>query len=185
MNSIAISLRYARALFSLAKDKDLLKDIYIDLSLIHATLKPVKEFHNIMSSPIIKEEKKRNLFIAVFKDVVKPISLNFLIFLVNKNREAYLFDIIRNYEKLYRNENNIKEVIVITPFEINTQIEQKLTQIVKNLFNASSEINHIIDDNMIGGIKVCIDNLLLDMSIRTQLEEIKKTLKTEAYKYKA
>lgn len=186
MNSVAISLRYAKALFSLAKEKNLLNDVYDDLSLIYTVLKPSKEFSEIITSPVVKESKKINLFTNVFKDVVNPISLNFLIFLVNKNRENYLFDIIRNFGKIYREENNIKEIYVYTPIQINDAIKEKLTTIVKNLFDgASSEFHDQIDNDMIGGIKVRIDNLLLDMSIKTQLEEIRKTLKSEAYMYKA
>ncbi|MDR2836604.1 MAG: ATP synthase F1 subunit delta [Bacteroidales bacterium] len=182
MNSVAISVRYAKAVFLLAKEKNLLDKVRKDFILIRIVLKPEKEFNEIIYNPVIKGTKKKELFTNIFQNYVDKISLDFLKFIVDKGRETYLFDIIRNFEKFYREERNIKEVIVTTPVEINMESEGKLTAIVKNLFQAETEITKVIDDSMIGGIKIRIDNLLLDMSVRTQLEEIKKTLKSEKYK---
>jgi len=182
MNSVALSLRYAKAVFLSAKEKNILETVYNDLVLIRKTIKPVKEFQGIIKNPLINEEKKIQIFSNVFKNHVNKLSLDFLVLIIKKNRENYLLDIIRNFEKLYHDEVNLKEVVVITRNPINQQVETRLKEIVEKLFNASANIENINDDNMIGGIKVKIDNLLLDLSVRTQLEEIRKSLKSEVYK---
>lgn len=182
MNSIAISLRYAKAVFLLAKEKNILDAVYKDFIFIHEVIKPVKEYNDMISNPTIKIEQKKNLLEKVFKNHINSLSLDFLCFIVDKNREIYIFDIIRNFKKLYREDANIKEVVVTTPFPINSNAEEKISGIVNSRFNATAEIKNNIDNSMLGGIKVKIDNLLLDMSVRSQLEEIRKALKSEVYK---
>ena len=184
MNFVAISLRYAKALFLSAKEHNILEEVHQNLDLIKNTLKANQDFLEVINNPVVKESKKITIFQGIFGESINQLTLDFLILLVNKNRETSLLDIIRIFAKLYYEETNTKIVVVSTKVPINKETEQSLENIIKEKFNAKAEIESIIDHNMIGGIKVRVDNLLLDLSVRNQLQEIKKHLKKEVYKVK-
>lgn len=182
MNLSKISVRYAKAIFMLAKDRNILEQIYNDFIFIHDSIFHLTEFKTYITSPVVLPEDKKNMFSKTFGKFIHETTLDFLMFIVDKGRELQLIDIIRYYEFLYRKEFNINEVIVTTPNPLSTEIKDNIANMVADVYKSNVEITNKINEKMIGGIVIRIDNKQLDLSIRAQLEEIKKSLKSESYK---
>ncbi len=181
MNQSKISVRYAKAAFELAKEKGMLDKVYADFYLVRETLTIIPEFKAIMASPIVKKSDKVNLFVNTFSGKIEELSLNFLKFLVDKNREMHVIDILRNFETSYRKANNYKEVIVTTAEPLNESIKKSIEDRIKEVYQSNVELKNVIDEQMIGGVKVRIENQQLDLSVKTQLQEIKQSLLRSIY----
>lgn len=181
MNLSKISVRYAKAIFLLAKENDVLAKVYSDFQLINETINITPEFKHIISSPVITPTEKKRVLVNVFGKYVHEITNRFIVLLIDKHREEYLLDISRNFESLYRKENNIKQVIVTTEQSISKAIQDKIIAIVKDLYKSEVEIKNNTKDDMIGGVIIRIENHQLDLSVKTQLKEIKKNLKSKSY----
>ncbi len=182
MNLSKISVRYAKAIFLLAQEKNVLDIVYSDFQLIRQSLQQTPEFTEIISSPVISPKDKLGVLTNVFSKYVSEITMKFLVLVVEKNRETYLLDIARNFEAQYRKENNINEVVVTTKNEINKETAYKIGSLVSEAFDSKVEIKNNTDEEMIGGIIIRIENKQLDLSVNTQLQEIKKNLQKESYK---
>ena len=181
MNQSKISVRYSKAIFLLAKENKILNEIFSDFRMIRDAVNDNPGFTAVITSPIIKPSEKIKLFSTVFGSITHEMTMKFLDMLVDNSREAYLIDIIRNFEELYRKEFNIKQVILTTPEGLTDTINSKITDVFANTYNAEVEIIDKSNPNMLGGIIVRIENQQLDLSVATQLKEIKKTLKTDYY----
>lgn len=184
MNQSKISVRYAKAVFETAKEQGSLERLYADFNLIGKSISENKEFYRVITSPVIKSSDKINLLSTVYKAQVAPLTMRFLEMLVENSREAYISDIARNFAVFYRTEKHIKEVVLTTPTGIDTKITDKVADAVAIAYKSGVEIKEELKPEMIGGVIVRIDNLQLDMSVATQLREIKETLKSESYKKK-
>lgn len=182
MNLNKIPVRYAKAIFMLAKEKNVLPQVYKDFSLIKDTISPIEGFKQAITSPIVKPEEKIKIFTNVFKGKINDVTLNFLKFIVEKGRESFLPEMSMYFNELYRKEFNIKEIIVTTTEPLSPESKSKICQIVGNHLNCGTEVTNIITNKIIGGIIIRIDNNQLDLSVTTQLKEIKKSLNSEAYK---
>lgn len=179
MNQSKISVRYTKALFDLAKEQNLLDKVYQDFRIIRETLANVPEFKTITASPIVSSSDKLELMTKSFADVVCPLTIDFFKFLVSKNRESFIIDIMRNFEKMYRDANNLKEVTLSTVEPISEGIKQELATRIKEIYSSDVEIHNEINSDMIGGLVLRIENQQLDLSVKTQLQEIKKSLGRE------
>ena len=184
MNQSKISVRYAKAVFETASEQGFLERLYADFNLISKSISDSKEFYHVITSPVIKSADKINLLSTVYKAQVAPLTMRFLEMLVENNREAYISDIARNFAVLYRKSKHIKEVVLTTPTGIDAKISDKLASTVAIAYKSSVEIKEELKPEMIGGVVVRIDNLQLDMSVATQLREIKESLKTDSFKKK-
>lgn len=184
MNQSKISVRYAKAIFETAKENNVQKEVFSDFILISDLISKNADFNEVISSPVIKPSEKALLFSEVFTSAVNALTMKFLGLIVSNNREKYLVDIARVYSDLYHKENNIKEVVLTTPFGIDDEIKEQLAKTVADSFKSGVEVKDQINPNMIGGVIVRIDNMQLDLSIATQLKEIKESLKTNQYKMK-
>ncbi len=181
MNQSKISVRYAKAIFILAKERNILKNVFNDFGLVKEVISENIEFYSVITSPIIKPSEKKLLLNNVFKSSLTEITMNFLIMLVENSREAYISDISRNFEDLYRKEFNIKKVILTTPGGLSQDTRDKIAKTVATSYKSDVEILDVINPEMLGGIVIRIEHQQLDLSVATQLREIKKTLKIDSY----
>ncbi|MCK9255995.1 MAG: ATP synthase F1 subunit delta [Bacteroidales bacterium] len=181
MNQSKISVRYSKAIFESAKEQNILDEIYADFQLITSSIKANENFYQIFTSPVIKFKDKKNVLNNVFSNSITKISLKFLFMLIDNNREAYISDIAREFASLYREYKNIKEVVLTTATDIDNSISQKFAENVSKELNCKVELVQNVKPEIIGGVVVRIDNLLLDMSVETQLRNIKSELRIEKY----
>lgn len=184
MNQIKISVRYAKAVFMLAKEQNVLDQVYNDFKLIRETTHEAPEFNSIISSPVVTSTDKLNLLKKVYEKSVHEITMRFMNLLVEKSREIYLVDIARNFETFYRKENNIKQVIVTTQHAISQEVTENISNLVVKGFASQVEIKNVIKDDMVGGIILRIENQQLDLSVKTQLQQIQKKLGSKSYQRK-
>ncbi|MFW6245879.1 MAG: ATP synthase F1 subunit delta, partial [Tangfeifania sp.] len=87
MNESAIAVRYARAVFSLAKEKKIIDSVKNDMELIHGVCKDSADFNLLLKSPVVRTSQKTRLISQIFKNKVHPVTLNFLLLITRNNRE--------------------------------------------------------------------------------------------------
>ena len=94
--------------------------------------------------------------------------------ILQKNNDLSLIDkIIQQYYKYHRSQRNISKIEVSSAKKLNPEILNKLVQ----KFNNQIEIEETVDESLIGGIVLKIDdNILLDGSVKKKLENLKKNL---------
>jgi len=181
MNQSKISVRYSKAIFESAKEKNLLDKIYEDFQLIKTSIKANENFYSVFTSPVVKSKDKKDVLKNVFSNSINELSMRFLLMLIENKREAYISDIIRDFSSFYREHKNIKEVVLTTAIDIDKSISQQFANDVEEKLNCDVEIVTNVKPEIIGGVVVRIDNLLLDMSVETQLRNIKSELRIEKY----
>jgi len=173
MNESKITTRYAKALFKLAKEQNLLDTIKKDLQLVEqaAQLEPFRE---LIHSPIIPVSEKKEIFTQLFKGKVHKYTLDFLLLLAENRREQYIPMIIRDYLNFYRQALGITEVELTTAVELDDKLKQEFIDILKGVTHHKIDLKHHINPDIIGGFIIRIDDRLLDASISTQLKKLKK-----------
>ncbi|MBI4645954.1 MAG: ATP synthase F1 subunit delta [Bacteroidia bacterium] len=176
MNQSKISVRYARALFSLAEEKNLLEAIRDDMLLVSNIFKQVAEINIILENPIVNTSGKQKIFAEIFKGRLNDLSLSFIDFIVKNKREKYIRDIIRNFFDLYRAAKGIKVVHLTTAIPIDEQLKSEISAIIHNLLNCNIELQHFIKEDLLGGYILRIDDKQYDASIATKLKELKREM---------
>ena len=169
-----VSYRYARGLFQLAKEKKMLRDFFIDCQLI-LRHEQNNEFRELVKNPTLSKDKKLETFVEAFKGQASQKFLDFFKLLINKGRETHLFSITQKYIELYNKHKSIivTEVISAFPLENNTlnMIKEKFASM------GDVEITETVDKNIVGGIIVKVGDLQYDLSIRNQINSVKRAFK--------
>lgn len=183
MNQSKISVRYAKALFILAKEKGILDEVYLNINVLANIVDKSEDFATVFSNPTILQSEKKSIIIKVFADFNQMI-IDFICLLIDNNRQNHLKTIILNFCDLYRKEKNILKITTTTAEELGEKSREALNDLFKKHYNKSIELEERINQNIIGGIVLRIDNYELNMSVANQLAEIKSSLKSEVYKKK-
>jgi F-type H+-transporting ATPase subunit delta len=183
MNISAIRVRYAKAFFSLAKEKKMLDTLKADIEKVFNVCNHSADFVLLLESPVISTSKKAELITKIFKAEINTLTLNFLLLIANNKREAYIPGICRNFLELIRKDQNIKSAVLITASEINSKTIEKIRTLMEKELDAKVELASHVEPEIIGGLILRIDDKQYDSSVITQLRKIKQQLLDAEIKY--
>jgi len=176
MNQSKISVRYAKALFQLAVEKNSIDKVKKDIIALADLSSNNIQFIRLLESPVVKTTKKQEISHKIFKGSVEDLTLSFLDLLFKNNRETYLNDICRNFLDQLRAFNNVKSGIFVTAYEISPEVKKDVHKIAEEYFKTNIELNTEVDENLIGGYILRVGDNQLDASISSNLNKIRRKL---------
>lgn len=176
MNYSQIGVRYAKAFYSLAKEKSILEDLYSDIKILADVINLTKEFRSFFFNPVIKPSVKIGVTEKAFKGKLNKLTINFINTLIENGREAFLDDIIRSFLDIYREENKINSVKLVTAKKLDKKTVDELIKMVEKINKSKVEITEEIDEKILGGMILRIDNLQYDASVKSSLDKYKRIL---------
>ena len=77
---------------------------------------------------------------------------------------------------LFKNELKIATVTAHTADELSNEEKDDLQLQIEKIIGKNTELTTVIDSSLIGGLKLRIDNIFLDASIKTKMENLRKDL---------
>lgn len=176
MNYSKISVRYAKALFILAKEKEVLEDIKNDLELIITVLQENPDLNNFLQSPVIRPSKKKETLLATFRNSIHEISTSFLKLVIENKREEHISDISRVFISKYKEEKNIKTAILTTSTELSPDLEEKIKNLITDKYQSNIELTKTVNPGILGGFLIQVEDELIDASVSTKLKKIQDDL---------
>ncbi|MGE0088994.1 MAG: ATP synthase F1 subunit delta [Bacteroidales bacterium] len=176
MNQSQIAIRYAKALFFLAQEKNKVDIIFKDVLLLNDTLINSSDLIKLLEHPVVKPSQKIQALINLFKDEVDQITLSFLQLIIQHKREIYLRRIVRNFIDLYKKNQHIQSVLLTSAYNLENEEKDKISETIESKLKSKIELNIKIDPAIIGGIILQINDKELDMSVSRQLSRVKSNL---------
>jgi F-type H+-transporting ATPase subunit delta len=176
MNSSRISVRYSKAIFISAIEKKLLNEVYQDMIFITELCK-LPEMKEMLASPIIVPTKKKDILHKVTGNYIQKISLSLLDLVVKNGRETYLPAIAREFIRETKEYNGITESILTTAIKVDEKIKKQVIDLIAGIFKTKVDLKEMIDEDIIGGFILRIEDSYIDASIKNKLRKIEKGLK--------
>ncbi|CAA3016743.1 ATP synthase delta chain, chloroplastic [Olea europaea var. sylvestris] len=167
---------YALALSDVAKSNNTLEQTSADIEKLE------KFFSNpdvvqFFTNPTIDDEKK----IAIVDEIAESSSLqphvvNFLNILVDMKRIELIKEIVKEFEVIYNKLTDTELAIVTSVVNLEPQHLSQIAKEVQKLTGAKNvRIKNVIDPSLVAGFTIrygSSGSKLIDMSVKTQLEEI-------------
>jgi F-type H+-transporting ATPase subunit delta len=174
MNESKVSTRYANSLLGSASDKGTLDTVAKDMELIYSTIKQSGELSRTLSSPIIKPQLKSSILEEIFSKRISGEAMNFLKFIVEKNREDLLESIVSKFLDFRDKKLGIINVKVISAVPMTEAQKKKLKENYEKLLTKKVRFEFTIDPTIIGGFVAKVGDTVYDASLKNQLEILKK-----------
>lgn len=175
MNSTKAASRYAKALLELAIEQGNLEKVAADMAYMRKVCSEEKEFVILLNSPIIKSDKKISIFNSLFGDFDRLSSM--FIDLIAKNRREYMLgDIAASFDAQLKAHKGIVPVTLISAKPLNAKTKDTIMEKISASVKGKLEVNEEIDESLIGGFIVRMDDKQIDASIATQFKNLKQRL---------
>ena len=174
-----IAAPYARALFDFSVEKNIMHQITADFQNLDIFFQESSELTEYLSSPVVKQEAKREILSKTLKSQINTETFKFLMVLVERDRINILSAIIENYLELVYQTASIKMIEVSTASSFTDDQKDTLIEKLKELTNAR-EIRLVIneDPSLIGGFLIKTESKVIDFTIKNQLQQLAKHLDT-------
>jgi F-type H+-transporting ATPase subunit delta len=164
---------YSEALFEVAQDKDSLDEIHEQLGEISDVLAENRDLQVFFFSPYFSSAEKRDGIKRAI-DGANPELVNFLELLAEKHRMPALFRIRKRFDELWAKENKRLGVIVTSAVELDSQIVESIGAEIEKQTGQTIELESNVDPEILGGLRLQVGNMVLDASIRSRLEKLRR-----------
>ncbi len=178
MISYTLALRYAKSIFSLAKETNSIDCYFGQLKEVNVILENSADLKEVLESQRVASKDKLRLVEKVFssQNLDKNV-YNFLKFLVLRNRFIIFKEILKVFGELYYQYNKSLVVKITTVESLDTYKKEEIIKQLENSFQCKVKLEEIMDREILGGFIAQIKSFLVDGSIRNFLNKIQLNTK--------
>jgi F-type H+-transporting ATPase subunit delta len=164
---------YARSLFEVAKEHDVLDRIHDELGEFAEALADDRTLQVFLFAPYFSSNEKREGVRRIVSDADERFA-NFLELLAERHRMPALFRIRREFDALWADEHQLLPVTVTSAVELDERLVQEIGERIQEQTGRKVELSSNVDPDVLGGLMVRVGNMVLDDTVRNKLERLRK-----------
>lgn len=163
--------RYAKALFELAFEKNLVENVHHDFKTFLTLVNDSSNLQSFLSLPL--DQERRKIISGLLQARFSELFFNFLL-LVLKNKRFHLFDqIFEDFEVRVDALQNRVSAVVVTAFPLPYDTLAAMTQEIAGHLKADVRLENEVDPSIIGGIILRVDDKMFNGSLFEQFKKLK------------
>ena len=178
MKNLAVARRYAKALLLIGKEDGQIDAYRKELSGFAGLMEQEEALNQAITNPLYEASGRRNVLQTVIDKLdISKMMKSFLLLLFDKGRIGVIGPIDDFYQKLADEISGIGRASVISATDLSDDTVEKIRAALSKKTNKEIILEVEQDPALIGGIVTKIGDLVWDGSIKTQLSNMRETLK--------
>ena len=175
--SLTSAERYSLALYELANENNLLKQVEDQSLSILDLISSSKDFSNLIKDPTSSQED----LLKVIKNIsennkFENLLKNFLSFLITKRRFFYAEQILKSFIETCSKKRGELKAELKSAKELSKDEIAKITDELSQNFSSKIRLNYKHDISLIGGLVVQVGSAMVDTSIKNKLQQIENRM---------
>ena len=170
------AVAYARSLLELANERNQADEIGQEMAGIRDILTEQPSFAAYLADPGIGGTERTATLEKVFKGRVSPLVSNFLGVVNNHGRMRMLGPIAQAFVDLLDEQRGNVEVDVTVAQRLSADQLEQVRQRVSQALGKNAVVHQYVDEDIIGGLVLRVEDRLIDASVKYQLEAMRERL---------
>ena len=167
--------RYALALFINMKKLGQIDEVFGEINYFFAQIQVNKSVEKLLLNKCAPKKTKMvfcNTLLGKMK--ISDLSRSFIVVLIEKKRLYLLKKIITSLEKIIDKKKNIQTLkLILAKQQDDGYLDKVKNELTKYFHSMSINFNINYDNEILGGVIIKKDSLMLDLSFRSRIKEIK------------
>jgi F-type H+-transporting ATPase subunit delta len=164
---------YARALFDVAMEHDILDEVHDQLGQFADALDESRDLQMFFFSPYFSSQEKKDGIGKLISGANEHF-VRFLELLAERHRMPAIFRIRKDFDELYAEERKLLPVTITSAVELDKKTVNGIGKKIEEQTGRKVELTTKVDPNVIGGLVMRVGNVVMDGSIRSRLERLRK-----------
>jgi F-type H+-transporting ATPase subunit delta len=174
---MSVAATYAEALYEAAHAQSAVDQVRSELNEFAEAMASGSELREALTSPEIDEAAKRAAVTEIMEGA-HPVSLGFVQVLIDRGRIAELDEVVTAYGRRVDAAEGRVVVTAVTAIPLTPELRDKIREKVHAQTGREAEIEETVDPSIIGGLVLRVGDVVVDASLRTRLEEMRRSLET-------
>ena len=170
---------YARSLFEVAKENDVLDEIHEELGEFADALSGSRELQVFFFSPYFSSEEKKDAISRLISGADERF-VRFLEMLAERHRMPVVFRIRREFDDLWAEENRLLPVTITSAVELDDKTVRRIQKEIEKQTGRRTELTTEVDPDALGGLAMRVGNVVMDGTVRSRLERLRRQVATAA-----
>ena len=167
---------YAEALFLLGCESSREDEYMHSLNTLQEVFDGNLQYLELLANPVIALQERKDAFMSVFGSILPEQVCSFVLILCERGRMKEFGECVRQYAKLLRASKNLTAVRVRSAVELTDGEKARLCAGLERKLGGRVEPVFEIDSALIGGISVEYDGKIIDLSLKSRLQDIKDVI---------
>lgn len=167
---------YTDAIYSLAKEEDMLGQFLNDMRAVCDILNEYPEYTSLADAPTIETGERIELLDKAFNGQISIYVLNFIKVLAEKRRMHIFEQCFDAFSARYNEEYNIVHVQAVTASALSEKLTDSLKEKLTATLGKTVILTNTVDPACMGGVILRYENKQLDGSVRARLETLRNQL---------
>jgi len=160
---------------SLKKNK--VDRVTVDLRSIRDLILENRKLSLFFRSPVIGKRKKAEVVKKLFGNRVDDTVISFILLLIDRSRENVFIDIITDFLEYADAKKGIIRASISSAVKLDENIRTGIVKSLEKYSGKKCKPEYELDKDLLGGFKIRFNNIVLDASIKRQLEILKNKFK--------
>jgi len=170
-----ISGRYSGALFELALEKNTLDEYLEQVKLVKEVFSD-GEFKKFINHPQVDAESKLKFIESALKGKVSDDILGLFNVMLHKNREPEIIDVLDSFieradKYARRTVAHVTSAVPLSDAQLNG-----ISENISKKLNKQVEVKTYVNPELMGGISVKVDGMVIDGTIKKRMDDLTKQL---------
>ncbi|MGH2854768.1 MAG: ATP synthase F1 subunit delta [Solirubrobacteraceae bacterium] len=164
---------YGRSLFEVAREHGLLDELREQLAQFADALQENHDLRVFFFSPYFSTREQQDGLERLLSGADERL-LNFLKLLIENHRMPVVFRVRREYERLWEEHNRLLPVEITSAIALDDATTGQVAERIGQSTGRRVALATRVDPDILGGIVVRVGNSILDASIRSRLEQLRR-----------
>jgi F-type H+-transporting ATPase subunit delta len=164
---------YGRSLFEVAREHGLLDELREQLGQFADALQGSHDLRVFFFSPYFSTREQQDGLERLLSGADERL-LSFLKLLIENHRMPVVFRVRREYERLWDDHNRLLPVEITSAIALDEQTTGQVAERIGQSTGRRVTLATRVDPDILGGIVVRVGNSILDASIRSRLELLRR-----------
>jgi len=178
VKNLAIARRYAKALLLIGKEDGHAERYRKELNGVVRMLAEQKQLADTIANPLYNAGERRQVLQVVVKKLkLSKVMNSFLMLLFEKGRIGFIASINEFYQLLADEIKGVAQASLVSATELTAETIEKIRSALSRKTGREVVLAVKHDPGLIGGVITRIGDLVLDGSVKTQLLNMRESLK--------
>jgi F-type H+-transporting ATPase subunit delta len=171
-----VSRRYARALYDLAKSKNVADRVFDELRVLGQVYQSDKEIREFLQSPLVSPDQKVKALQGALSGKVSEELLSTLRLLAEKNRLAIFAEVVAAYEFIIDEAHGVTRGVVRSAAPVTADERKRIEETVNKVTKKKVILKFEEDPSLLGGMVTQVGGWTFDDSLKSHLHKLTDVL---------
>jgi F-type H+-transporting ATPase subunit delta len=182
MRNLNLATRYARALYSLAKERNEQDAAFAQMRTLNEAFQSGEEIAEFLFSPVVRPAEK----IQALEKMLKPLPISeslksFVLLLAKKNRLGIFKEIVTAFQMITDEANGVTRGAVHSAAVLAPDERKRIETLVGKATGKQVILSYKEDPNLLGGLVAEVGSFTFDDSLTSHLKRINEQLTRSAH----